>query len=183
MSFWRTIQARACRSDCCGRDSAWCSTHPTRPRRARDSVFGDPLETLWKNCIFGLCGVQRLLPSMFGVIVTSTAEQRAAWLNEVTETIDRRFPADGLSCRGEARMRVCAIDHVQLAMPPGGEAQARAFYAGILAWTRSPSRRVGRSRGRVVRQRRGDPPSRRGAGVRTARKAHRPSWSRDWPNW
>jgi NAD(P)H dehydrogenase (quinone) len=20
-------------------------------------VFGDPLETIWKNCIFGLCGV------------------------------------------------------------------------------------------------------------------------------
>ena len=25
-----------------------------------------------------------------------------------------------------------AIDHVQLAMPPGGEAKARAFYAGVL---------------------------------------------------
>lgn len=29
-------------------------------------------------------------------------------------------------------MRVKAIDHVQLAMPPGGEDKARAFYAGIL---------------------------------------------------
>jgi catechol 2,3-dioxygenase-like lactoylglutathione lyase family enzyme len=29
-------------------------------------------------------------------------------------------------------MRVKAIDHVQLAMPPGGEDQARAFYAGVL---------------------------------------------------
>ena len=29
-------------------------------------------------------------------------------------------------------MTVEAIDHVQLAMPPGGEAAARAFYAGIL---------------------------------------------------
>jgi catechol 2,3-dioxygenase-like lactoylglutathione lyase family enzyme len=29
-------------------------------------------------------------------------------------------------------MNVEAIDHVQLAMPPGGEAQAREFYQGLL---------------------------------------------------
>ena len=29
-------------------------------------------------------------------------------------------------------MRVVGIDHVQLAMPPGGEARARAFYSGLL---------------------------------------------------
>ena len=29
-------------------------------------------------------------------------------------------------------MKVTSIDHVQLAMPAGGEAEARAFYAGIL---------------------------------------------------
>jgi hypothetical protein len=29
-------------------------------------------------------------------------------------------------------MRVTRLDHVQLAMPPGGEAQARAFYEGLL---------------------------------------------------
>jgi catechol 2,3-dioxygenase-like lactoylglutathione lyase family enzyme len=29
-------------------------------------------------------------------------------------------------------MPIIAIDHVQLAMPAGGEAQARAFYAGLL---------------------------------------------------
>jgi catechol 2,3-dioxygenase-like lactoylglutathione lyase family enzyme len=29
-------------------------------------------------------------------------------------------------------MRVLSIDHVQLAMPAGAEAQARAFYAGLL---------------------------------------------------
>ena len=30
------------------------------------------------------------------------------------------------------RFLVAALDHVQLAMPPGGEAQARAFYEGVL---------------------------------------------------
>src|SRR5580704_18322260 len=29
-------------------------------------------------------------------------------------------------------MRIVALDHIQLAMPPGGEANARAFYAGVL---------------------------------------------------
>jgi catechol 2,3-dioxygenase-like lactoylglutathione lyase family enzyme len=29
-------------------------------------------------------------------------------------------------------MRILAIEHVQLAMPPGGEAAARAFYEGLL---------------------------------------------------
>src|SRR5262245_58685534 len=29
-------------------------------------------------------------------------------------------------------MRVIGIDHFQLAMPPGGEASARQFYAGVL---------------------------------------------------
>jgi catechol 2,3-dioxygenase-like lactoylglutathione lyase family enzyme len=35
-------------------------------------------------------------------------------------------------------MKIKAIDHVQLAMPPGGEALARSFYAGILGLTEIP---------------------------------------------
>jgi catechol 2,3-dioxygenase-like lactoylglutathione lyase family enzyme len=30
------------------------------------------------------------------------------------------------------RIDIVGVDHVQLAMPEGGEAQARAFYAGVL---------------------------------------------------
>jgi catechol 2,3-dioxygenase-like lactoylglutathione lyase family enzyme len=30
------------------------------------------------------------------------------------------------------------IDHVQLAMPPGGEAEAEGFYSGVLGLTRVP---------------------------------------------
>jgi NAD(P)H dehydrogenase (quinone) len=53
-------------------------------------VFGDPLETLWKNCIFGLCGVatQR---EMFNVLVTSSPQQREAWLKRVQEVIEQHF--------------------------------------------------------------------------------------------
>lgn len=35
-------------------------------------------------------------------------------------------------------MSVLAIDHVQLAMPPGGEDAARAFYAGVLGLSETP---------------------------------------------
>ena len=102
------------------------------PLERERQVFGDPLETLWKNCVFGLCGVNDFQRRVFGVIVTSTAEQRAAWLAEVEETLDRCFPAAGPADRQAPRMRVYAIDHVQLAMPAGEEARARDFYAGLL---------------------------------------------------
>jgi len=58
-------------------------------------VFGDPLETLWKNCIFDLCGVKNFYRKMYGVIVTSTPEQRNQWLDEVQETVRSHFPAEG----------------------------------------------------------------------------------------
>jgi catechol 2,3-dioxygenase-like lactoylglutathione lyase family enzyme len=35
-------------------------------------------------------------------------------------------------------MRIVAIEHVQLAMPEGGEAQARRFYTGVLGITETP---------------------------------------------
>ncbi|MBI5301165.1 MAG: NAD(P)H-dependent oxidoreductase [Chloroflexi bacterium] len=61
-------------------------------REAR--VFGDPLETLWKNCVFGLCGVKTFNRETFSVVVTSTPEQRQAWLAHVREIVRRYFPQD-----------------------------------------------------------------------------------------
>jgi len=60
-------------------------------------VFGDPLETLWKNCIFALCGVKNFYRKMFGVIITSTPEQRLEWLKHAEEVINRYFPAHAAS--------------------------------------------------------------------------------------
>lgn len=54
-------------------------------------VFLDPLETIWKNCIFDLCGVQEFHRKMFNIIVTSTSEQRERWLDEVEETVSAVF--------------------------------------------------------------------------------------------
>ena len=56
------------------------------------SVFGDPLETIWKNCIFGLCGVHVFYRQTFSVIITSTEAQRRQWLDEVKAMIDSMFP-------------------------------------------------------------------------------------------
>lgn len=51
-------------------------------------VFVDPLETLWKNCIFDLCGVKTFYRRTFSVVVTSTAVERQAWLAEVAAAVN-----------------------------------------------------------------------------------------------
>jgi putative NADPH-quinone reductase len=56
-------------------------------------VFGDPLETLWKNCIFDLCGVKTFYRETFNVIVTSSLEQRQEWLEKVRQVVRLYFPA------------------------------------------------------------------------------------------
>jgi catechol 2,3-dioxygenase-like lactoylglutathione lyase family enzyme len=42
---------------------------------------------------------------------------------------------------------IVRLDHVQLAMPPGGEAKAEAFYAGLLGLVRLPKPEPQASRG------------------------------------
>lgn len=62
------------------------------PKDREINVFGDPLETLWKNCIFDLCGVKHFYRRMFQMVVTSTSEQRLQWLEEVREAVITHFP-------------------------------------------------------------------------------------------
>ena len=62
------------------------------PTEREMNVFGDPLETLWKNCIFDLCGVKMVHREMFNVIVTSTSEERQAWLTRVEQIVQQFFP-------------------------------------------------------------------------------------------
>ena len=42
------------------------------PTEREIKAFGDPLETLWKNCIFDLCGVKIFHREMFNVVITRT---------------------------------------------------------------------------------------------------------------
>jgi len=64
------------------------NTEPERERR----IFGDPLETIWKNCIFGLCGVGEFYRRTFNIIITSTEDQRRQWLDEAAKLADSVFP-------------------------------------------------------------------------------------------
>jgi putative NADPH-quinone reductase len=68
------------------------NTSNTPAARERD-VFGDPLEAIWKRCVFDLCGVHDVRRRTFGVVVTSTPEERRAWLREVEEIVCAAFPA------------------------------------------------------------------------------------------
>lgn len=67
------------------------NTSNTRSEREA-SAFGDPLDTLWRNCVFGLCGVSDFYRVTFSVVVTSALERRQEWLRQVRETVERHFP-------------------------------------------------------------------------------------------
>ncbi|WP_321505927.1 NAD(P)H-dependent oxidoreductase [uncultured Methanoregula sp.] len=62
------------------------------PALREQEVFGDPLERIWKDCIVSFCGVPVFYRRMFCVMVTSSDEQRKAWLTEVQERVRRTFP-------------------------------------------------------------------------------------------
>jgi NAD(P)H dehydrogenase (quinone) len=64
------------------------NTETTREK----TVFGDPLEAIWRDCVFGLCGVPKIHRRMFNIVVTSTEKERKEWLSEVAATIHRFFP-------------------------------------------------------------------------------------------
>ncbi|MCG6185808.1 NAD(P)H-dependent oxidoreductase [Maribellus maritimus] len=61
-------------------------------KERENNIFLDPLETLWKNCIFDLCGVKEFYRKMFRIIVTSTTTERKYWLDEVKTTVGSFFP-------------------------------------------------------------------------------------------
>ena len=69
------------------------TANPLAEREAR--AFGDPLERIWRDCVFGLCGVERVERRTFTVVVTSTPAQRQAWLDQARALVVRCFPGEG----------------------------------------------------------------------------------------
>lgn len=69
------------------------NTSNTEAKRELET-FGDPLETIWKNCVFGLCGVTNFHRKTFTIVINSSSEQRDAWLAEVRQTINAYFPGE-----------------------------------------------------------------------------------------
>ncbi len=73
-----------------GKKAIVFNTSNTPDERERE-VFGDPLERIWKRCIFGLCGIREYHRRTFTVVVSSSREQRDNWLKEVKILIDGFF--------------------------------------------------------------------------------------------
>jgi putative NADPH-quinone reductase len=73
-----------------GRKAVVFTTSNT-PREDELKLFGDPLENLWKTCVFDFCGVTDFYRRNFESIIMSTSEQRAEWLDEVRQIIRLRF--------------------------------------------------------------------------------------------
>lgn len=62
------------------------------PAGREQQVFGDPLERIWRDCIVSFCGIPVFRRRMFTVVVTSSEEQRNAWLAEVRQITAEVFP-------------------------------------------------------------------------------------------
>jgi len=67
-------------------------TTSNTPADKEVSLYGDPLEGLWKRCVWGFCGVKTVHRELFSVVITSTPEQRAAWLRRTRVVVTEHFP-------------------------------------------------------------------------------------------
>ncbi|GGH22425.1 NAD(P)H-dependent oxidoreductase [Paenibacillus segetis] len=56
------------------------------------NVFGDPLERIWKSCVFDFCGLNHVIRKMYCVVADSTPEERAEWLQDSVNVINEHFP-------------------------------------------------------------------------------------------
>lgn len=65
------------------------TSNTSEPREIE--IFGDPLERLWKDCIFDFCGVKTFYRRMFRTICVSSPKQRAGWLAEADAIVNRFF--------------------------------------------------------------------------------------------
>lgn len=54
-------------------------------------LYGDPLDNLWRKCIFGLCGIRNVRRELFAPVIISTPDQRQAWLKTAAEAALQQF--------------------------------------------------------------------------------------------
>jgi putative NADPH-quinone reductase len=67
------------------------TTSNTPPLREID-FYGDPLQNIWENCVFRICGVTKFFRKNFAVMAASTEKQRRSWLKEVVNIVQGYFP-------------------------------------------------------------------------------------------
>ena len=58
------------------------------PAPRENTYFGDPLENIWKQCIFGFCGIKMSYRTMFRTVAGSSQEIREGWLDEVEAAVE-----------------------------------------------------------------------------------------------
>lgn len=66
-------------------------TTSNTPRDVELKAFGDPLQNLWENCIFGLCGISNFTRRNFESVIMSTLEERKQWLVDLRETVRKHL--------------------------------------------------------------------------------------------
>ncbi len=98
------------------------NTSNTPPEREA-ALFGDPLETLWKRCIFGLCGVTSVMRRMASPMAGSTAVQRAGWLEEVKALVEQCAAADDADA--DTPWLSIALSEIGVAQFPAGQSNPR----------------------------------------------------------
>ncbi len=54
-----------------------------------NEYFGDPLESIWKQCVFGFCGIENYFRRTFRIVSDSTHEIRKQWLSEVEADVKK----------------------------------------------------------------------------------------------
>ena len=55
------------------------------------ALYGDPLDNLWKRCVWGFCGVPTVERRNFEPVIASSAEQRQQWLQDVATLTRQTF--------------------------------------------------------------------------------------------
>ena len=74
-----------------GKTALVFNTADTPPEREKH-VFGDPLDNIWKKCIFEFCGITRYFRRTYSIIITSSEKERKGWLDDVRSITRKYFP-------------------------------------------------------------------------------------------
>jgi putative NADPH-quinone reductase len=61
------------------------------PEKRENEVFGDPLNRLWKDCVFGFCGITTFDRIVFRVMADSSKEERMKWLKQTRDMVNHYF--------------------------------------------------------------------------------------------
>ncbi|MFW6366721.1 MAG: NAD(P)H-dependent oxidoreductase [Spirochaetota bacterium] len=70
----------------CGKYGIVYNTSNTDEER-ENTCFGDPLENIWKECVFGFCGIRKYHRRMFRIVADSSMAQRRHWLKTVEDDV------------------------------------------------------------------------------------------------